>query len=690
MESRMRTAHTGSWGWDIRTNRIFWSDESYRIMGIDPEKVDIYRGISYNFMSKEEGRRIEAALAAAVREHKPYDEEFSIRRPDGKTAVVHSWASVQYDAEGNPLMMTGAMQDITGFKLAEERAARHVEFERVVARMARDFINLPLNRLDDSVVEALGLIAKYFNADRSAVWRYDWKKEIAVPIYSWCSLPGSDPWNALLAVPFADVPEIAASHRDGLPFFMKNIDDLPTDSRYRDFVVKYGIDSIHAMPLIANGGVIGSFSIVRIDCQKELFKIEPDIIDVFSQLLADVIVRKDREAALRATNESNRLILESINDGVVLFDRDGIVTDINRKFAQRIGKPVEDIIGLSFKAFLPEDAQAGLWEQSLARFHRVYDTGEPEMFEEARRGLWYSNRLYPVYKDGEVTALTLFSSDITDQKKAGEEARRRAETEARLTVMTEFFTNVSHELKTPLSLILMQIDMMRMHMGDEKRMQKLLDDATLNSYRLTRLVNNLLDITKMDAGFMTLSLRRRDIVDVVKNICDSVAGYASAKSISLEFTSDVPSKHMDADREKLDRVVLNLLSNAIKHTPVGGRISVEIRGRQDEVYILVKDTGEGIPAEKLSSIFDRFVQVRNRMSRQTEGCGIGLALVKSMVELHGGRVWAESEVGKGSLFVVELPVVVSEDKKTPDIIESFELSKKVRMELSDLYIKAGP
>jgi PAS domain S-box-containing protein len=288
----------------------------------------------------------------------------------------------------------------------------------------------------------------------------------------------------------------------------------------------------------------------------------------------------------------------------------------------------------------------------------------------------------PVYMSGTM-------QDVTDRKRAEEEAAKRMEADARLKVMTEFFTNVSHELKTPLSLILMQMDSMRMHMGDEQRMQNLLSDATLNAYRLTRLVNNLLDIVRMDSGFMRINLKRRDIVNELRTICDSVAGFAAAKSVALEFKSDAVEKQMDLDREKLDRIVLNLLSNAIKHTPEHGRIAVELKDMGDKVLIFVRDTGTGIPADKLNTIFDRFVQVNNRMSRQAEGCGIGLALVKSMTELHGGRVWAESELGKGSEFAVELPVTVSGSQPRPEVIEGFNLNKKVLMELSDLYIRTG-
>jgi sigma-B regulation protein RsbU (phosphoserine phosphatase) len=291
---------------------------------------------------------------------------------------------------------------------------------------------------------------------------------------------------------------------------------------------------------------------------------------------------------------------------------------------------------------------------------------------------------------GKLSAIVGSVQDITELKLAEEEARKRLETEARLNVMTEFFTNVSHELKTPLALILMQLDMMRVHAGNAAKSKDLIADATLNAYRLTRLVSNLLDITKMDAGFLKLNPKSRDIVALLRHIADSVREYANARNIALEFISDALTKRMDVDADKLERAVLNLLSNAIKHTPEGGRIVLELGDRGDHVVIRVVDTGAGIPEDRLGIVFDRFAQVNNRMNRQTEGCGIGLALVKSMAELYGGRVWAESKLGEGSVFTLELPVRHGVIPDRSVVVEGFDLNKKVKMELSDLYIKRNP
>lgn len=250
--------------------------------------------------------------------------------------------------------------------------------------------------------------------------------------------------------------------------------------------------------------------------------------------------------------------------------------------------------------------------------------------------------------------------------------------------LVEFFTNVSHELRTPLSLILMQMDLMRASLDNPQKMLRLIDSVTMNSYRLTRLVSNLLDLTKMEGGFMTLSLRQRDIVSELRAICDSVTDYAAARGLQVRFQSDVNCRLIDVDREKLDRIILNLLSNAIKHTGAGGTVTVGVQNLRDTVRIRVTDTGEGIPEDQLETIFHRFTQASNARNYPGEGCGIGLALVRSLTELHRGRVWVQSKAGSGSTFFVELPAEINDIRKSAVPAESYELKRRVDMELSDL------
>ena len=214
-----------------------------------------------------------------------------------------------------------------------------------------------------------------------------------------------------------------------------------------------------------------------------------------------------------------------------------------------------------------------------------------------------------------------------------------------------------------------------------------------NSYRLLKLINNIIDITKFDSGFCEINFNNHNIVEVVEDITLSIADFIKSKEIELIFDTDFEEKIIACDDEKIERIMLNLLSNAIKYTKPGGNIKVQIKDMDTNVGISVKDTGIGIPKDKLNVIFERFRQVDELLTRRAEGSGIGLSLVKSLVESQGGTINASSTYGFGSEFVIVLPCRTLKNIETvPTLIETMrkedQLEKKVErisIEFSDIY-----
>jgi signal transduction histidine kinase len=258
----------------------------------------------------------------------------------------------------------------------------------------------------------------------------------------------------------------------------------------------------------------------------------------------------------------------------------------------------------------------------------------------------------------------------------------------------EFFANISHELRTPLNVIMSSLQMSgkllyrTSPINENNKIEKYNAIIKQNCYRLLRLINNLIDSTKIDAGYLELNLVNCNIVNLIEEITLSVEQYASSRGITLEFDTDTEEKTIALDTDKIERVILNLLSNAIKFTKPGGKINVNLFCEQDAVTVSVKDTGVGIPSEKQEEVFTRFVRVDPLLTRDHEGSGIGLSLSKSIVELHGGTIMLRSEQGMGSNFIVRLPARVI-DKKPEDISQKVFTSQdrieKVNIEFSDIY-----
>lgn len=257
--------------------------------------------------------------------------------------------------------------------------------------------------------------------------------------------------------------------------------------------------------------------------------------------------------------------------------------------------------------------------------------------------------------------------------------------------LTEFFSNISHELKTPLNIILGSIQLINQYEKELittpnlQRQNSILKIMRQNAFRLVRLVNNLIDISKYDVGYLKLNLHNYNIVSIVEDITLSVSDYYKMKYIKIIFDTNTEEKIMAVDCDKIERIMLNLLSNSIKFTDKGGEISVNFTDMGDYVQVSVKDTGIGIPEEKLKTIFNRFEQVDKTFTRKREGSGIGLALVKSLVEIHGGSINVISKINEGSEFIIELPVTIIENEET-DIELTYESKvDKINIEFSDIY-----
>jgi len=255
--------------------------------------------------------------------------------------------------------------------------------------------------------------------------------------------------------------------------------------------------------------------------------------------------------------------------------------------------------------------------------------------------------------------------------------------------ITEFFCNISHELKTPLNVIFSALQMVNMYNENheeefvEKR-KKYLQIMKQNCYRLIRLINNLLDMTKLDSGFITPQMKNGNIVYLIEDITMSIISLAENKGIGIIFDTNVEEKLMSFDGDKMERIILNLLSNALKFTDRGGKIYVTVIDKVDNVEISVRDTGVGIPSDKKEMIFGRFMQVDKTLKRNNEGTGIGLSLVKSFVELHGGNIVLKSEPNIGSEFIIILPVnQVSSSLAVTEIKK--DIADRINIELSDIY-----
>ncbi len=255
--------------------------------------------------------------------------------------------------------------------------------------------------------------------------------------------------------------------------------------------------------------------------------------------------------------------------------------------------------------------------------------------------------------------------DLREEKEKVEKAKAVIEEQAEQLreldrLKTQFFSNISHEFRTPLTLNIGPLEnaLTGLYGPVPDVLKKQLQIMLRNARRLLRLINQLLDLSKLESGRMDLQKKRINVVQFVEGVVFSFTAFTEQNKISLDFESDVDDLPVAFDPEAMEKVFFNLLSNAVKFTPEGGRIEVKVNRMSDGEHIefRVRDTGSGIPEKDLPYIFDRFRQAEGSSSNVQQGTGIGLALVKELVELHGGSIWVESAVGKGTEYSIIMPI----------------------------------
>ena len=279
-----------------------------------------------------------------------------------------------------------------------------------------------------------------------------------------------------------------------------------------------------------------------------------------------------------------------------------------------------------------------------------------------------NNLVYVVVSHHDVSELIGNQEEIKAQqeKLLNAEKSRNEILEEAIKSKEEFFYLMTHEFKTPISVInlaLQAIDSMYKEEITEK-VNKYLNTIKQNVNRQLRLVNNLLDIARIDSGHLKMNKSYFSIIHVIEAIVNSVQLYAKQKNVILKFNTNLSKKNIYSDEEKLERILLNLLSNALKFTPSGKSIIVTLSTKKykngEMISISVQDEGMGIPLDKQKTIFERFGQVDSSLSDQAEGTGLGLHLVKLLVNSLDGEILLNSTVGEGSIFTVLLPSSKSE------------------------------
>lgn len=374
-------------------------------------------------------------------------------------------------------------------------------------------------------------------------------------------------------------------------------------------------------------------------------------------------------------------IVESSDDAIFSKDLHGVITSWNAGAQRLFGYSAEEAIGQPGSMLIPPDR-----EDEEPRILELIRHGESTThYETVRRRkdgstVDISLTVSPI-KDaqGRVTGASKIAREITERKAADKERERSLarEGEARRTaenanrVKDEFLAVVTHELRTPLSAILGWSNLLRQRKLSESDTSQALESIERNARGQAKLIEDLVDASRIVVGKLRLDLQRADLVDVIEEAINTVRHAANAKEIQISFNAESRPAPILGDPVRLEQVFWNLLTNSVKFTPPQGRIDVRLERNDSGAQIVVHDTGEGIEPEFMPYIFQRFRQADGSMTRKHGGMGLGLAIVRQLVELHGGAVWAESQgKGHGAKFIVQLPLGALQPDASASVVSS--------------------
>lgn len=475
---------------------------------------------------------------------------------------------------------------------------------------------------------------------------------------------------------------------------MRSIKEI-SNIEHRNILSSQGIKYMVSYPIPFGKEIIGMLKIYYTHDTTLIYKHEVfmNIVCIYiGLLLKDILVSQtlleEVENVLIARKELD-IFFQEIDDLLCVIKPGGRIIALGKGWKNILHWKKEELKEKKIFSFIhPEDAP--LFEKIYSYSDKDADSIKKLRLRTKEGG--YKNiewkMRYILHED----LIIAVGRDITEGEKKAAEYIMLQKKMQQESLKGEFLLNTSNEFKTPINVVIAAIQLLEDYIVTQSlpmqlNLGKYVAIIKQNAYRLLKLINNLIDINTIEYGQYSLNLDTYNIIQIIREVVLSIEEYVRTKDITLLFETQVDEAFTLCDPELIERVILNLISNAIKYTSENGHIKVSIKQKEKVLCISIEDNGEGIKQEKLTTIFERFVQGDDPLTRKREGSGIGLSLTKSIIEMHHGSIGVESEVGKGTKFTICLPIV---DKMQKTNIHTQTRSAQKRtetwsIEFSDIY-----
>lgn len=662
----------GTWQWNLFTNEISWSNAIWTLLGLEPNSIALNPEFFINFIHPDDRERALKGVEVALALGDDYQDEFRVIRHDGTIRWLLSKGRVTRRRDGKPELLMGVNVDITDRKQAEAALAES-------------------NQTLQAIVQACPLAIMGLRADGTVrIWN-----PAAERIFGWSQQEAIGKF--LPAIPEHKRSEFLDNL--ALTIQCQGLVGVETQRQKKGNVL-FDVE-LWSAPVDETLAGISCLSVVADISERK--RIEQE--------------RKQAEESLRQSEERYRYLVETIPQLVWTADAEGLPIDVNQRWSTFTGLTLAQARTEGWPAVVHPDDLA-IWGENwtIARRNGTYYQAEARMRRSDGTYRWHLHQAIPLKNErGQPIKWFGTATDIEDQKQLEQQrihllqqeqvAREQAETANR--IKDEFLAVLSHELRTPLNPIQGWARLLRTHKLDAKATDRALETIERNAKLQAQLIEDLLDVSRILQGKLKLDARPVKLSTTIEAALETVRLSAEAKNIEIQTVLNSQLGQVSGDANRLQQIVWNLLSNAIKFTPPGGRVEVRLESCQFSVIgsqledptqnsldkrllppappqelallntpnsrsyaqIQVSDTGQGISPDFLPHVFEYFRQADSSTTRQFGGLGLGLAIVRHLVELHGGTVKAESPgLGMGATFTVQLPLTIAIATSEPEVL----------------------
>lgn len=639
----------------------------------EPDKKELFR-LPEDFFNKSlESIKIPKEAKNTIKTTLAECENKKFSKSEFKIKSDHSeqWyeiTSTQFkDPNGEKKGYTCTVRNITERIISNEIIKQQLLLQDILIKISSVYINADLENVGEIIQNSLKDLGEFVGSNRAYIYEYNFKEYYATSLYEWCADGSNCKIDKLQKMPLSNLSEQIIKHAKGKEFHENKTDYITVENE-----IKKTVPNIHSLtiPMLQNYNLIGFVGFDFVGKTHRYTQKEKDLLFVFSQMLVNVWERQSQEALLKLQEQKYRNIISNMKLGLLEVGYDERIIFANETFCSMTGYSLNDIVGKNAPEILLFPDNYGI--QSKIKTARI--NGQADSYElciknkNGEKNWWYISGA-PNYNDKKelIGSIGVFL-DISDQKKMKadlEEALSKAEIASHAKEL--FLANMSHEIRTPLNVITGMIrELGKENLTDKQRSYVRYSENAAD--HLLAIINNILDISKIEAGEYELLYKEFSVSAMVANVKSILFSRIKDKNLDfiLEISEDIKPA-LIGDVSRMRQILINLINNAIKFTEKGFiklKVSVQDETETSQHLLFeVQDSGVGIDKNFISRLFDKFSQEMNENNRKFEGTGLGMSITRELIRLMGGKIEVESEKGVGTRIFFSIEMEIGDESK---------------------------